>query len=47
MFTFLGFMGIYTVLGVLFLFLTWREIEHGPLAGNESVSDFHPATEAR
>jgi cytochrome d ubiquinol oxidase subunit I len=38
MFTLLGFMGIYTVLGILFLFLIWREIEHGPLAGSESVS---------
>ncbi len=30
MFTLLGFMGLYAVLGVLFLFLIWREIEHGP-----------------
>jgi len=30
MFTLLGFMGIYTVLSVLFLFLIRREIEHGP-----------------
>jgi cytochrome d ubiquinol oxidase subunit I len=28
-FTLLGFMGMYTVLGILFLFLVWREIEHG------------------
>jgi len=47
MFTLLGFMGIYTVLGILFLFLIWREIDHGPLAGNESVCNPHPATEAR
>ena len=33
MFTLLGFMGIYTVLGILFLFLIRREIEHGPWAG--------------
>lgn len=32
MFTLLGFMGMYTVLGILFLFLVRREIEHGPLA---------------
>ena len=32
MFTLLGFMGIYTVLGILFLFLIRREIEHGPVA---------------
>ncbi len=30
MFTLLGFMGLYAVLGVLFLFLIWRELEHGP-----------------
>ena len=29
-FTLLGFMGMYTVLGDLFLFLVRREIEHGP-----------------
>ncbi len=30
MFTLLGFMGMYSVLGILFLFLVHREIEHGP-----------------
>jgi cytochrome d ubiquinol oxidase subunit I len=30
LFTLLGFMGMYTVLAILFLFLAWREIEHGP-----------------
>ncbi len=30
MFTLLGFLGMYTVLGILFLFLMRREIEHGP-----------------
>jgi cytochrome d ubiquinol oxidase subunit I len=30
LFTLLGFMGLYMVLGVLFLFLVWQEIEHGP-----------------
>jgi len=29
MFTLLGFMGMYFVLGVLFLYLIWREVEHG------------------
>ncbi len=29
-FTLLGFMGLYLVLGVLFLFLVTREIQHGP-----------------
>ena len=33
MFTLLGFLGMYTVLGILFLFLVRREIEHGPAAG--------------
>jgi len=30
LFTLIGFMGIYTVLGILFLLLIYREIEHGP-----------------
>jgi len=30
LFTLLGFMGMYTVLSILFLFLVRREIEHGP-----------------
>jgi cytochrome d ubiquinol oxidase subunit I len=29
-FTLLGFMGIYSILAILFLFLVYREIEHGP-----------------
>ena len=29
-FTLIGFMGMYTVLAILFLFLIWREIEVGP-----------------
>ncbi len=29
-FTLIGFMGLYTVLGILWLFLVCREIEHGP-----------------
>ncbi len=29
-FTLLGFMGMYTVLSILFLFLVYREIDHGP-----------------
>jgi cytochrome d ubiquinol oxidase subunit I len=31
MFTLLGFLGMYTVLGILFLFLVRREIEQGPV----------------
>jgi len=30
LFTLLGFMGLYLILGILFLWLVWREIEHGP-----------------
>jgi cytochrome d ubiquinol oxidase subunit I len=29
-FTLLGFLGMYTVLAILFLFLVQREIDHGP-----------------
>lgn len=36
-FTLLGFMGLYMVLGILFLFLVWREIEQGPEAAEGSV----------
>jgi cytochrome bd ubiquinol oxidase subunit I len=35
-FTLLGFMGMYTVLGILFLFLVRREIERGPQAEVET-----------
>ena len=38
MFTLLGFLGMYMVLGILFLFLVRREIEQGPVAG---VSSHH------
>jgi len=30
LFTLIGFMGMYLLLGILFLFLIYREIEHGP-----------------
>ena len=30
LFTLLGFMGLYLLLGVLFLFLIWREVDRGP-----------------
>lgn len=32
LFTLIGFMGMYFVLGVLFLYLIWREVSHGPAA---------------
>jgi cytochrome d ubiquinol oxidase subunit I len=37
LFTLLGFMGMYTALSMLYLFLMWREIEHGPqhLSGHD------------
>ena len=30
LFTLIGFMGMYAMLSILFLFLLYREIEHGP-----------------
>ena len=30
LFTLLGFLGLYTLLSILFLFLLFRELEHGP-----------------
>jgi cytochrome bd ubiquinol oxidase subunit I len=33
LFTLLGFMGMYTALSVLYVFLIWREIDHGPRHG--------------
>lgn len=40
-FTLLGFLGMYTVLGIFFLFLVRREIEHGP----EAVASHAPDPE--
>jgi cytochrome d ubiquinol oxidase subunit I len=34
-FTLIGFMGLYVVLGILWLFLVYHEIDHGPDPGNE------------
>jgi cytochrome d ubiquinol oxidase subunit I len=34
-FTLIGFMGLYTVLGILWLFLVYREIESGPDPGDD------------
>jgi cytochrome d ubiquinol oxidase subunit I len=38
LFTLLGFMGMYTVLSILFIILIWREVGHGPafLRGEEA-----------
>jgi cytochrome d ubiquinol oxidase subunit I len=40
-FTLIGFMGLYTVLGILWLFLVYREIEDGP--ESEEVLHSEPA----
>jgi cytochrome d ubiquinol oxidase subunit I len=37
LFTLIGFMGLYLVLGILFLFLVHREIDHGPAAETATV----------
>ena len=37
LFTLLGFCGLYTVLGLVFLFLVGREIAHGPDAPGEAA----------
>lgn len=36
-FTLLGFLGLYTILGILFLFLVYREIEHGPAPAGPAI----------
>jgi cytochrome bd ubiquinol oxidase subunit I len=46
LFTLLGFMGMYTVLSILFIILIWREIGHGPSLLNnpesgEAAGSFH------
>ena len=40
MFTLIGFMGLYTLLSILFLFLIYREISHGPkeIADSSTIS---------
>ncbi len=39
LFTLLGFMGMYTVLSILYLFLMWREIDHGPEPVEEAQAE--------
>ena len=39
LFTLLGFMGMYTVLGILFLWLVYREIDHGPEPDRQPVPE--------
>jgi len=38
-FTLIGFMGMYTVLAILWLFLIYREIELGPDPGHRPTSE--------
>ncbi|MGH9725209.1 MAG: cytochrome ubiquinol oxidase subunit I, partial [Candidatus Acidiferrales bacterium] len=45
LFTLLGFMGLYTILGILYLLLAYREIERGPEENNsQSVRTLSMAT---
>lgn len=37
MFTLIGYMGLYLLLGILFLFLVQREIGHGPASDSHSA----------
>jgi cytochrome d ubiquinol oxidase subunit I len=45
LFTLLGFMGMYTVLSILFIILIWREVGHGPefLGPKESTGKVFPS----
>ncbi len=46
-FTLIGFMGLYTVLAILFLFLIWREIEIGPEPSQRTLAALNePGTDA-
>jgi len=47
LFTLIGFMGMYTVLGILFLFLVRRELEHGPSPRDDHAPGTVPPTPAR
>lgn len=43
-FTLLGFMGMYTVLGILWLFLVYQEIERGPEPETPMAAEVSPAS---
>jgi cytochrome d ubiquinol oxidase subunit I len=47
LFTLIGFMGMYTVLGILFLFLVRRELEHGPSPRDDHAPGTVPPAPAR
>ena len=38
LFSLLGFMGMYMALGILFLYLIWREVQHGPVSSGEEIT---------
>ena len=42
-FTLIGFMGLYAVLSILWLFLLYREIRRGPEPGENGHGDFAAA----
>jgi cytochrome d ubiquinol oxidase subunit I len=46
LFTLLGFMGLYSMLAILFLVLVHREIDHGPAPFAAGVSTGMPVTAA-
>jgi cytochrome d ubiquinol oxidase subunit I len=46
LFTLLGFMGLYSMLAILFLFLVHREIDHGPAPFSAGASTGMPVTAA-
>jgi cytochrome d ubiquinol oxidase subunit I len=43
LFSLLGFMGMYMVLGILFLLMVAREVKHGPEAAAQQVDPHMPA----
>jgi cytochrome d ubiquinol oxidase subunit I len=42
LFSLIGFMGMYTILSILFLFLVYREIDHGPEQAGAAAHDRAP-----
>jgi cytochrome bd-type quinol oxidase subunit 1 len=44
LFTLLGFMGLYTLLAILFLVLVNREIAHGPMPAGADLHSGMPIT---
>ena len=46
LFSLIGFMGMYTILSILFLFLMYRQIEHGPEAPDATAERGQALNEA-